>query len=200
MTDENRLLESITPTSSEIENDSEITFTTFRNGNTPPQQQVSHRSSSLSLSQAQSSLFPFQPLRHELHVYYHRNTPEPPSSSRLAGEDGMGTDSVEMEFPSGYTDSRPEDENEVSALLKVVMSSTLCLSFHHSATSSGHQRGLLRETTLWPREERVGQGPSPLPLVVDCTPPSMSTSSTDTPLSPHHCSLVNLHARFSSET
>ena len=64
-----------------------------------------------------------QPQRQELHVYYHRNTPEPPSSSSRAGEEEeeeeeedheeTGAETVEMEFPSGYSDPWPEEDNEV---------------------------------------------------------------------------------------
>ena len=38
MIDENRLLESTTPTTSEIENEVTASFTTFRNGHTTPQE------------------------------------------------------------------------------------------------------------------------------------------------------------------
>ena len=62
-----------------------------------------------------------QPQRQELHVYYHRNTPEPPSSSSRADEEEeeeedheeTGAETVEMEFPSGYSDPWPEEDNEV---------------------------------------------------------------------------------------
>ena len=45
----------------------------------------------------------------ELHVYYHRNTPEPPSAEEGDGDEESGdndaaVESMEMDFPSGYTD------------------------------------------------------------------------------------------------
>ena len=52
-------------------------------------------------------------------MYYHHNTPEPPSKLERAeegeeGEEGGGVESVEMEFPSGYTDPWPDGTIEVS--------------------------------------------------------------------------------------
>ena len=71
-----------------------------------------------------------QPLQRELHVYYHRNTPEPPSSRAgdrgEEGEEAGGAETVEMEFPSGYTDPWPEEENEVSEKLTILQIAVLC--------------------------------------------------------------------------
>lgn len=65
----------------------------------------------------------------ELHVYYHRNTPEPPSlvgamegereASPAESEPGMQC--AEMDFPSEYNDTSPEERKDVSDTLVVII-------------------------------------------------------------------------------
>lgn len=50
-------------------------------------------------------------------MYYHRNSPEPPSVGAMEGESEPGMQSVEMDFPSGYTDPWPEERKDVSIIL-----------------------------------------------------------------------------------
>ena len=65
---------------------------------------------------------------HELHVYYHRRTPQPPSTSAAVVEEEddeeeeevTGAQSMEMEFPSGYSDPWPDEDNEVCVCTLVV--------------------------------------------------------------------------------
>lgn len=53
--------------------------------------------------------------RRELHVYHHHNVPEPPSIVEGAAEgEEERVETVEMEFPSGYTDPWPDGTIEVS--------------------------------------------------------------------------------------
>ena len=67
-----------------------------------------------------------QQLHRELHVYYHHNTPPPLSAG--AREFERGADSVEMEFPSGYTDPWPDEAFEVgNNYYYIRLSYQLCL-------------------------------------------------------------------------
>lgn len=59
----------------------------------------------------------------ELHVYYHRNTPEPPramegEASPVESEPGMQC--AEMDFRSEYTDPSPDERRDVSIILTLV--------------------------------------------------------------------------------
>ena len=89
-----------------------------------------------------------QQQRHELHVYYHRSTPQPPSTSAAVVEEEddeeeeevTGAQSMEMEFPSGYSDPWPDEDNEVCACVHWwFIQFDFHPSLHYSTTSIGRQ-------------------------------------------------------------
>ena len=63
----------------------------------------------------------------ELHVYYHRNTPEPPGAMEgeaSPAESEPGMQCAEMDFHSEYIDPSPDERRDVSIILALVAYNT----------------------------------------------------------------------------
>ena len=87
-------------------------------------------------------------------MYFHRKTPQPSTTSEAEAavveeeEDDMGAQSVEMEFPSGYSDPWPEEKNEVCVCVGTLLSRLLgsssnnLLLLYYSIVYTGHRLNL----------------------------------------------------------